>query len=175
MAARGLSYWVNRWPPYGNRRRRSSGHIHWPSWARRCDGMVAVPLHGSRLLRLSTLPPAAAPDRSQLACARNSKPPAHARGGNGARALEALSPRELRVVQLAAEGRTNREIAYQLYVTLKTIEGHLARAYTKLGIERRPQLSKFFAGKKPGYQPPSEASSLARPFGPQSIIRRRIQ
>ncbi|MCK1479698.1 AAA family ATPase [Bradyrhizobium sp. 197] len=62
--------------------------------------------------------------------------------------LEALSPRELRVAQLAAEGRTNREIAYQLYVTLKTIEGHLARAYTKLGIERRNQLSKFFAGTK---------------------------
>jgi len=62
--------------------------------------------------------------------------------------LEALSPRELRVVQLASEGRTNREIAYQLYVTLKTIEGHLARAYTKLGIERRSQLSKFFAGTK---------------------------
>jgi DNA-binding NarL/FixJ family response regulator len=62
--------------------------------------------------------------------------------------LEALSPRELRVVQLAAEGRTNREIAYQLYVTLKTIEGHLARAYTKLGIERRQQLSKFFGGPK---------------------------
>ena len=62
--------------------------------------------------------------------------------------LEALSPRELRVVQLAAAGRTNREIAYQLYVTLKTVEGHLARAYTKLGIERRPQLSKFFDGAK---------------------------
>jgi DNA-binding CsgD family transcriptional regulator len=62
--------------------------------------------------------------------------------------LEALSPRELRVVQLAAEGRTNREIAYQLYVTLKTIEGHLARAYTKLGIERRGQLSKLFEGRK---------------------------
>jgi len=62
--------------------------------------------------------------------------------------LEALSPRELRVVQLAAEGRTNREIAYQLYVTLKTIEGHLARAYTKLGIQRRGQLSQFFGGEK---------------------------
>jgi len=33
-------------------------------------------------------------------------------------------------------------------VTLKTIEGHLARAYVKLGIERRQQLSKFFAGTK---------------------------
>jgi DNA-binding CsgD family transcriptional regulator len=85
--------------------------------------------------------------------------------------LEALSPRELRVVQLAAEGRTNREIAHQLYVTLKTIEGHLARAYTKLGIERRGQLSQFFGAKKPGYQPPSEAhpvGAILRPRSPQS-------
>jgi DNA-binding NarL/FixJ family response regulator len=62
--------------------------------------------------------------------------------------LEALSPRELCVVQLAVKGRTNREIAHQLYVTLKTVEGHLARAYTKLGIERRHQLSKFFGEEK---------------------------
>jgi DNA-binding CsgD family transcriptional regulator len=62
--------------------------------------------------------------------------------------LEALSPRELRVAQLAVEGRTNREIAYQLYVTLKTVEGHLARAYNKLGIEHRRQLPKFFEGRK---------------------------
>ncbi len=62
--------------------------------------------------------------------------------------LEALTPRELRVVQLAAEGRTNREIAYQLYVTLKTVEGHLARAYAKLGIERRHQLSKLLEREK---------------------------
>jgi DNA-binding CsgD family transcriptional regulator len=68
--------------------------------------------------------------------------------------LEALSPRELRVVQLAAAGRTNREIAYQLYVTLKTIEGHLARAYTKLGIERRHQLSKLFDAEKTRVPPP---------------------
>ena len=51
-------------------------------------------------------------------------------------------------MQLAAAGRTNREIAYQLYVTLKTVEGHLARAYNKLGIERRRQLPKFFEGTK---------------------------
>ena len=72
--------------------------------------------------------------------------------------LEALSPRELRVAQLAAEGRTNREIAYQLYVTLKTIEGYLARAYTKLGIERRHQLLKFFEAW--GFDDP--ATSAAR-------------
>jgi DNA-binding CsgD family transcriptional regulator len=56
------------------------------------------------------------------------------------RGVEALTPSELRVARLAAEGRTNREIAHALYVTLKTVEGHLARAYGKLGIAGRPEL-----------------------------------
>ena len=55
--------------------------------------------------------------------------------------VEALTPSELRIVRLAAEGRTNREIAQELYVTLKTVEGHLSRAYPKLGIEGRHELS----------------------------------
>jgi DNA-binding CsgD family transcriptional regulator len=54
--------------------------------------------------------------------------------------LEALSPRELHVARLATEGLSNREIAHRLYVTLKTVEGHLSRAFTKLGIERRGEL-----------------------------------
>ena len=59
---------------------------------------------------------------------------------------------------------TNREIAYQLYVTLKTIEGHLARAYTKLGIDRRRQLSKFFEGRKnQGANPLAKDFSLRDP------------
>ncbi len=62
--------------------------------------------------------------------------------------LEALTPSELRVVRLVAEGRSNREIAHELYVTLKTIEGHLSRAYTKLGIEGRGQLSRILEGEK---------------------------
>ena len=43
-------------------------------------------------------------------------------------------------MRLAAEGRTNREIAHELYVTLKTVEGHLSRAYTKLAIKGRAEL-----------------------------------
>jgi DNA-binding CsgD family transcriptional regulator len=62
--------------------------------------------------------------------------------------VEALTPSELRVARLAAEGRSNREIACELYVTLKAIEGHLARAYAKLGIEGRTQLPHALAAGK---------------------------
>ena len=62
--------------------------------------------------------------------------------------MEALTPSELRVARLAAEGRSNREIACELYVTLKAIEGHLARAYAKLGIEGRSQLARALAAEK---------------------------
>jgi ATP/maltotriose-dependent transcriptional regulator MalT len=62
--------------------------------------------------------------------------------------VEALTPSELRVARLAAEGRSNREIASELYVTLKAIEGHLARAYAKLGIEGRAQLPRALGAAK---------------------------
>ena len=63
--------------------------------------------------------------------------------------VEALTPREARVARLAAAGHTNREIAQELYVTLKTIEGHLARAYDKLGIAGRGELAAALEEEKP--------------------------
>jgi DNA-binding NarL/FixJ family response regulator len=62
--------------------------------------------------------------------------------------LEALTPSELRVVRLAAEGKTNREIAHALYVTMKTVEGHLARAYRKLEISGRGELPQVLEVEK---------------------------
>jgi DNA-binding CsgD family transcriptional regulator len=46
----------------------------------------------------------------------------------------ALTASERRVTRLAAEGRTNAEIAQELYVSLKTVDTHLSHAYAKLGI-----------------------------------------
>lgn len=51
-----------------------------------------------------------------------------------------LTPREREVARLAADGLTNNGIAEQLYVSVRTVENHLQRAYTKLGITTREQL-----------------------------------
>lgn len=69
--------------------------------------------------------------------------------------VDALTPSELRVALLAAEGRTNREIAHGLYVTIKTVETHLAHAYAKLGITRRFDLPGALAGENLGVPAPT--------------------
>lgn len=54
---------------------------------------------------------------------------------------EALTPSELRVAELAAAGRSNREIAQDLFVTMATVETHLSRVYRKLDITGRAGLA----------------------------------
>jgi DNA-binding NarL/FixJ family response regulator len=53
---------------------------------------------------------------------------------------DALTPAELRVATLAARGLANREIAQELFLTVKTIETELGHAYAKLGIRSRREL-----------------------------------
>lgn len=55
--------------------------------------------------------------------------------------IDALTATELRVARLGAQGMTNREIAQSLFVTTKTIETHLAHAYSKLDIRSRADLA----------------------------------
>ena len=51
--------------------------------------------------------------------------------------VESLTPSERRVAQLAAHCATTREIAQSLFVTTRTVEGHLTHAFRKLGVEAR--------------------------------------
>jgi ATP/maltotriose-dependent transcriptional regulator MalT len=50
---------------------------------------------------------------------------------------ESLSQRELRVLQLIADGATNREAAARLFVSEATIKTHLLHIYDKLGVRDR--------------------------------------
>ncbi len=56
-----------------------------------------------------------------------------------------LSYAELRVVELAVDGCTNRQIAETLYITVSTVEQHLTRVYRKLGVAGRAALAGEFA------------------------------
>jgi DNA-binding CsgD family transcriptional regulator len=57
-----------------------------------------------------------------------------------------LTATEERVARLAAQGRTNRAIADELFVSPKTVEANLARVYRKLGISSRAELGAAMAG-----------------------------
>lgn len=52
-----------------------------------------------------------------------------------------LSPMELRVARMVADGRSNKEIAALAFMSVKTVETHLTRTYRKLGIRSRAELT----------------------------------
>ena len=108
--------------------------------ARRCAPPDSARRHGSRCSRRSRWPLAAAlyalerRARAELA-AIGVRPRTTDRDGT-----DSLTPSERRVVELAAAGGTNREIAQTLFVTEKTVETHLGRAFRKLDVSSRRQL-----------------------------------
>ena len=57
------------------------------------------------------------------------------------RAEAALTPQELTVARLVAGGGSNRDVARELQLSVKTVEVHLTRVYAKLGIRSRTQLA----------------------------------
>jgi DNA-binding CsgD family transcriptional regulator/tetratricopeptide (TPR) repeat protein len=60
-----------------------------------------------------------------------------------------LTASERRVAELIASGRTNREVAAQLFMSPKTVEAKLARIYRKLGVHSRAQLGVQLADSEP--------------------------
>ena len=66
--------------------------------------------------------------------------------------VDGLTPSELRVARLAARGRTNREIAQELFVTRATVETHLRHVFQKLDLAGRGEIAGVLeaAGTQPG-------------------------
>jgi DNA-binding CsgD family transcriptional regulator len=65
---------------------------------------------------------------------------------------EELTATERVIAELAAAGKTNREIAQTAFVSPKTVEANLARVYRKLGIRTRAELGAHMARERGGVQ-----------------------
>lgn len=63
------------------------------------------------------------------------------RVSSGQPAQHALTPTEARVAALVARGRTNREVAQELFMSVKTVEANLSRIYDKLSVRSRSELA----------------------------------
>jgi DNA-binding CsgD family transcriptional regulator len=57
--------------------------------------------------------------------------------------VESLTPTELRIAQLGAQGRSNRDIAEMIFVSRNTVAWHLRNVYRKLQIDSREQLARL--------------------------------
>jgi DNA-binding CsgD family transcriptional regulator/tetratricopeptide (TPR) repeat protein len=64
-------------------------------------------------------------------------------------ALGELTPQQRRIVRLASEGLTNREIGDRLFLSPRTVSSHLYRSYPKLGVAGRNQLRDVIAPARP--------------------------
>ncbi|WP_320668603.1 AAA family ATPase [Patulibacter defluvii] len=82
--------------------------------------------------------------RVELAASGVTVPPATPRGAR------ALTPAERRVAERAAAGQTNLQIAQDLFVTTKTVEGHLRNVYRKLAVDSRRALAPILAEASDG-------------------------
>jgi DNA-binding CsgD family transcriptional regulator len=60
--------------------------------------------------------------------------------------LDSLTASERRIAELASQGLTNREIAQTLFVTARTVEGHLTSVFRKLQVDSRDELSPVLTG-----------------------------
>jgi ATP/maltotriose-dependent transcriptional regulator MalT len=64
---------------------------------------------------------------------------------SGPAALSSLTRRESEVLSLLREGRSNSDIAKTLYLSIKTVEHHVSRVLTKLGLRSRAEVSAYLA------------------------------
>ncbi|WP_279633170.1 helix-turn-helix transcriptional regulator [Nocardioides euryhalodurans] len=114
------------------------GHVLWPRAADALDVLGAMLLGAGITLTLLRQPePAPGPAPAP--------PPPETPG---------LSGREREVLELVAEGLTNRQIAERLFISPVTARNHVSRILTKLGLENRTQAATWLARQGAG-NPPS--------------------
>ena len=68
--------------------------------------------------------------------------------------FERLSDQERRILELIAEGLTNRQIAARIHLAEKTVKNYVSNLFTKLGMQRRTQAAVYAAGLRNHSPPP---------------------
>ena len=63
---------------------------------------------------------------------------------DGRDGVQQLTPQELQIIRHVCEGASNRDVAAQLFISPRTVEYHLYKAYPKLGVSSRTQLISRF-------------------------------
>ena len=71
--------------------------------------------------------------REQIAASENSS-------SNNGGGIESLSSRELEILTLLAKGYTNKQVSEEIFISIKTVEAHRSRIYSKLGFKDRSEL-----------------------------------
>jgi two-component system response regulator NreC len=69
------------------------------------------------------------------------------KNGENSDSYDTLSEREKEILALIAKGFSNKEIAEQLIISVKTVESHKSNVMEKLGLKTRPELVKFAVKK----------------------------
>lgn len=129
---------ASRWPV-----QRARLHLSYGVWLRRrqrpADARPALRTARDAFDALGALPWA---DRAR----RELRAAGEASRKRVVEAWDQLSPQEMQIASMAAEGLSNREIAQRLYLSHRTVGSHLYRLFPKLGITSRAQLVAALAG-----------------------------
>jgi DNA-binding CsgD family transcriptional regulator len=129
---------ADRVGPYARARLELAAGAAWRRVGERSRAATLLEAARTRFADLRATPYVERADRELAATGVRSAARATAAGA-------ALTAQEQAVCHLVAQGRTNRETAAELFLSVKTVEHHLSRSYAKLGVRSRTALARAMA------------------------------